>query len=375
MKLNILYCFLIVIGCYSCAATKSEKIEDVTLQIHPNYVPASSLVMPSNIIQLKDDGPQSIIGEIDKIIYWGEDVYIFDDTHDMISCFDSEGQLKASTKKYIGHGKNEYVHLVDVSFDEVDSLLYVLCDTPSEIMVFDKGLNVVSVHSLSLMPLEMCVNSNQILLFSVNHDKGVYEIHTLDKHHLNESPNLLLTSEILVDRIMGLGKNVLSTQGECWIALPFNNCLYKIEDGKIGETYRVLFEDKWFVKRGGKARDFLEENTDKVWTIQNMQRMGALLWFNSNTEDIYCLDIHKGVCHCYSAMVHDAIPFATQLMIPQQGKKDCISFRVFPEFINSYVKKMEKHHLEGKEHDLYVAAKKYQKEKNAMIIDWKTSTP
>lgn len=99
MKLNILYCFLIVIGCYSCAATKSEKIEDVTLQIHPNYVPASSLVMPSNIIQLKDDGPQSIIGEIDKIIYWGEDVYIFDDTHDMISCFDSEGQLKASTKK------------------------------------------------------------------------------------------------------------------------------------------------------------------------------------------------------------------------------------------------------------------------------------
>lgn len=36
---------------------------------------------------------------------------------------------------------------------------------------------------------------------------------------------------------------------------------------------------------------------------------------------------------------------------------------------------MEKHHLEGKEHDLYVAAKKYQKEKNAMIIDWKTSTP
>ncbi len=375
MKLNILYCFLIAIGCYSCAATKSEKIEDVTLQIHPNYVPASSLVIPSNIIQLKDSGPQSIIGEIDKIIYWGEDVYIFDDTHDMISCFDSEGQIKASTKKYIGHGKNEYVHLVDVSFDEVDSLLYVLCDTPSEIMVFDKGLNVVSVHPLSLMPLEMCVNSNHILLFSVNHDKGVYEIHTLDKRHLNESPNLLLTSEILVDRIMGLGKNVLSTQGECWIALPFNNCLYKIEDGKIGETYRVLFEDKWFVERGGKARDFLEENTDKVWTIQNMQRMGASLWFNSNTEDIYCLDIHKGVCHCYSTMVHDAIPFATQLMIPQQGKKDCISFRVFPEFINSYVKKMEKHHSEGKEHDLYVAAKKYQKEKNAMIIDWKTSTP
>ncbi len=375
MKQKILFCFLMAIGCYSCAVVKSEIVEEVTMQIHPNYVPVSTLVKPSDIIQLKDGGPQSIIGEVDKIIYWNEDVYVFDETHDIISCYNPEGQIKASTQKHIGHGKNEYVHLADVSFDEVDSLLYVLCDTPSQIMIFDKELNVVSAHPLSLMPLELCVNSNHILLFSVNHDKGRFEIHTLDKCHLDESPKLLLTSEILVDRIMGMGKNVLSTQGECWIEFPFNDCLYKIEDGKVGETYRIMFEDKWFTGGERKAKDFLEENTDRVWTMQNMQRMGPLLWFNSNTEDIYCLDIQKGICHCYSALVHDSIPFATQLMIPQQGKRDCVSFRIFPAFINSYVKNVEKNHSEEEESDIYVAAKKFQRENNAMIVNWTLNAP
>ena len=149
---------------------------------------------------------------------------------------------------------------------------------------------------------------------------------------------------------------------------------YKAADADHGH-YRIMFEDKWFTGGERKAKDFLEENTDRVWTMQNMQRMGPLLWFNSNTEDIYCLDIQKGICHCYSALVHDSIPFATQLMIPQQGKRDCVSFRIFPAYINSYVKNVEKNHSEEEESDMYVAAKKFQRENNAMIVNWTLNAP
>ena len=46
-----------------------------------------------------------------------------------------------------------------------------------------------------------------------------------------------------------------TTHGECWAALPFDNCLYKIEDGKIAETFRIDFGEKWYSGKKLKTND------------------------------------------------------------------------------------------------------------------------
>jgi len=372
MKTSIFY--LLVLGvllCHSCSVANIGNIRDVTMYVTQDYVPLSTLAQPFEYIQLKDCGPQSIIREADKLVYLKDRVYVFDDTNDVIICYDLQGRLITSTHKYIGHGRNEYVHISDMSFDESDSLLYVLCDTPSAIMVLDAKLNIVSLHPIPLMPLEMCVSSSHILTMSVNHKDEMFEIHTFDKHHLDKQPQLLQTSKVVADRIMGLGRLLHTTHGECWAALPFDNCLYKIEDGKIAETFRIDFGEKWYSGKKLKTNDFLAENMDKVWIIQNMQRSDSLLWFNTNTEELYCLDTKNATCQCYNVIVHDSIPFASQMLIPQQRADNCLSFRIIPSFVNSYAKNIEKQLPRDKENKIYDLCKQFQNDNNALLIQWK----
>lgn len=41
-----------------------------------------------------------------------------------------------------GRGHNEYIRVIDASIDEKDKKLYVHCDAPYQMMIFDLDLNL-----------------------------------------------------------------------------------------------------------------------------------------------------------------------------------------------------------------------------------------
>ena len=275
-----------------------------------------------------------------------------------------------STQKYKGHGRNEYIHLSDMAFDETNGLIYALCDTPSEIIIFDKNLEIRSIHPIDFMPIEMCVDSTHIVFLRSNYNKNCYEILTLEKGHLNEPPIVILNSEIAVKRIMGMGRSLTCTNGECWVSLPFDNCIYNIFKGKVRKKYCINFQEMWYKNDNNKAQQFLKKNSDKVWSIQNVQKCNQYLWFNTNTEGLYCIDTEKEQCLCYDLIVHDSIPYASQLIVPQQGLLNKVSFSIMPSFIYSYIRNFEKDCTQKTENRVYELAKNNIKEKNALVMFW-----
>lgn len=367
---HISFSILIFIGLCSCASSNFEDINNVVLNICEKKVPISNIAHLAHCVQLKDCGNNSIITGTDRVICWEGNIYVFDDANDIITCNDMSGKMLASTQKYKGHGNNEYIHLSDMSFDETTGQIYALCDTPSEIIIFDKNLQIKSVQTIEERPIEMCVDSTHIMLLCRNLKKDNYEVLCLKKGHLDENPEVILSSKIVVNKIMGIGRNLTYSDGECWVSFPFNNCVYKISNGKIDETYCIDFKNRWYKNNNYNTTQFLKENSNNVWSIQNIQKCGQFLWFNSNTEELYCLDTSNNQCYCYNNIIYDTIPYASQLIVPQQGLKNTISFCVMPEFIFPYLKNVEKHHLEEQEGQTYSLAKSNLLEKNAMITFW-----
>ena len=372
MKRNV-YCFystFVFIVLCSCAAAFSNTSTEIALENYEKVKPISELGDTSLMIQLKDCGKLSLITDVDRIICRDSIMYLFDNANDVIVSFDMNGNFLATTEKSKGHGKNEYIHLSDVSLDETTGYLYALCDTPSEIMVFDKDLNIKWIRPIDFMPIEICVDSAKIYLFQLDYHHDNYEILCMDKDKKGKDATVLLSSKIEIKRLMGLGKSLCITDGECWASLPFTNRIYNISKGKIIKEYSVEFQESWYSKGSKNVKQFLEKNNDKVWMIQNFQKNGNDLWFNSNTEGLYCLNIERNKCICYNLVIPDKIPYVSQLIIPQQGFGARICFRVIPQFIYSYLKRIEKKDMEEQEGKAYELAKQNIKEKNAMITLW-----
>ena len=364
-RIIILLSFMLIfLYLYSCTATN-----EVSLQINDKIIPISNIANPFLCVQLKDCGPSSIIADIDRIIYWENKIYVFDDTNDNITCNDISGKMIVSTQKYKGHGKNEYIHMSDMTLDETSGLIYALCDTPSEIIIFDKALNIISVTPIKSKPIEMCMDSKHLILLCRNYSKGEFEILSLPKEKLDADPSVILTSKIVNNRIMSMGRCLSYTSEECWASLPFNNCIYRIKDGDIEEIYKIDFRDNWYKDNGYKAMDFLEINRNHIWGICNIQKCGQFIWFNTNREWLYRFDIKNKICQCYD-IIHDSIPFATQMIIPQQGMQNKLSFYIMPSFVNSYLNNMKKHSIEGQKSQVNELAINNVKEKNALVTFW-----
>lgn len=375
MTMKILHNWLIVLAvvltlCYSCITSTMSNANPVSLHIHNESFPVSNIGNLNLSIQLKDCGNESIIKDVDRIIHNGDRIYVLDEANDVITCIDKNGRLLASTKKYIGHGRKEYIHLSDMALDESTGQIYVLCDTPSEIIIFNQDLMIDSIKKIDFSPIEMCVDTTHIMFVCRNLDDCCYEILTIKKNDLGKKPNLIIQSKIEINRIMGMGKNMTYTEGECWVSLPFNNCIYKIKNGEIADSYSIEFGDNWYKNDRYNMSQFLDVNRDRVWSILNIQKCGRYLWFNSNTEGLYCLDTLYGQCQCYNSLFHDSIPYATQLIIPQQGLKNIISFSVLPSFVLTYLRNVEKSHSENTEDKKYSLAKENQRERNAMLLFW-----
>lgn len=363
--------FVLTLACvYSCDASKQVSYNDVTLRKNEPIVRISNLFTPDKHVQLKDCGASSIISDADRVIFIEDKVFVFDDAADVIVCNDWAGNMLASTMKYKGHGKHEYVQLSDMAYDEESGHIYVLCDTPSEIMVFDTLLNIIDVKQLNCQPTEMCVLNDNLILLCRDYSLDNFEVLSLHKKILDSPPLVILSSPMVNKRVMGMGRCLTVTDDECWVALPFNSSIFRTDGKEIKEEYRIDFGEEWYEdNNSSKPLEFIGKNMERIWSISNIQKCNDYLWFNTNSDLLYCLDTKTKECTSYD-IIHDSIPFASQLIIPQQGMQDKISFHIMSGFIRSYLRN-SKEHKEMQNRQAYILAKGNEREKNALIMTWK----
>lgn len=245
-----------IIALNACATSFMDSANEVAIQYNKKATQMSEISSLSSMVQLKDCGIPSVIKDVDRIFSWKNSLYVFDDTYDIITRNDMNGNLLSSTYKYIGHGRNEYIHLSDVALDETSGLIYALSDTPREIIVFDDNLNIKSIQPIDFTPVEMCIDSTHIMFLCRNYKSNRNEILCLAKNNLKAKPKVIISHKMVVSRIMGYGRCMTFTNRECWASLPFDNCIYKISQGEVNKTYRIDFEENWYKDEGYSPRQF-----------------------------------------------------------------------------------------------------------------------
>ena len=88
-----------------------------------------------------------------------------------IIMYDRNGRFLKSTAKMEGRGHNEYIRVIDASIDEKDKKLYVHCDAPYQMMIFDLDLNLEKIIPMDYYMGEIAIEGNQLYGICYNEPK------------------------------------------------------------------------------------------------------------------------------------------------------------------------------------------------------------
>ena len=246
--------------------------------------------------------------------------------------FDGEGNFLKSTANMVGRGHSEYLRVIDASLDEKDKKLYVHCDAPYQMMVFDFDLNLKEIIHMDYYMGEMVVEGNLIygICYNAPPAKGFCLVSTA-KSRPDTEPDTLLTFQNIVPGRWTFGKSLLSRHDGTYVCFPFDTHIYQFRKGEITETYNMDFGD-----HGLLAHPLPENITPKMfdrynnglhWSIVNMSSSDSLLLFNTNSFELFIMDKEKRLCEGYKEAYNDLSRIHCGRIIPTQGLPEGIVFQ------------------------------------------------
>ena len=195
--------FFLLLMMSSCIDKKAGKEQMVNSPIEVDFVKdglsGSQILQGSRIVSLSSKEDEALIAEMDKLLVGEDRYFVMDRGGNKVIAFTGKGEFVASTAHLVGQGPDNYTRAIDAVIDNVAQKLYVHCDAPYCIMVFDMNLQLLEKISLDYYMREVADDSRYIYGIRVKDasDFG-YELVALDKSNLSASPRVLLDySEVI----------------------------------------------------------------------------------------------------------------------------------------------------------------------------------
>lgn len=198
----------------------------------------SSLTDSIRIIKPASLTPESVINRIDRVLSMNDRIYIVDRAANKLFCFDNNGNFISSTEPIRGHGRMEYVRIMDATVDPQNSLVYIFCDASYKIIKLDADLNALESFSINDMLDEIAVAGN--FLYAIHEGDDSFELRQYRTKDLNGKYNTILKNAEIIHGVRSIGKSMNSDGRCCHVALPFSNMIYKIKDGFIESENLVI---------------------------------------------------------------------------------------------------------------------------------------
>ena len=157
MKSNI-YILIItgIIFVYACKETKTDESNVDVIEIDLNKSKQISYTEWFDSIQIVplETNDQSLIANIDKVIFNGDLIYIFDRKFLNVLIFDNNGKFLKKTSHLRGQGPNEYISITDLDIDEKGNLL-ILDPFSYKIRGYNANLEPTNEYDISkdLLPI------------------------------------------------------------------------------------------------------------------------------------------------------------------------------------------------------------------------------
>lgn len=328
----------------SCMTPMNVMSSNIQVAFKNAELPSSSILTKQSCVKLKSDKQQAMLGRVDRVLCADDRLFVFDRANNKLVSFDYDGNFIRSTMNMVGHAKNEYIHLNDVAIDEIDKQIYLYCDIPYQMLIVDYDLNVKECVPMKELLSEIAVDSEYLYaLYPDLTDGAKYDVRCYRKNNLTGNPIILIRYEKAIPGTRGLGR-LLSKNGDyVYTCLPFDNTIYKIDTGKIIQSWNINLGDRWFDYNKSKSlrgRAFFSANNDTHWCIQNIIASDSEILFNTNQTNVFELSIMSNECVGFSRLVNDSIPFSNSWFIPASGNYD-VAFSIPATQIIGYRKYYE----------------------------------
>ena len=324
-------------------------------------------------VKLDSSKEECIIKHAERVLVSKDMIYIIDRSKNVIMAYDSNGNFVSSTKHYIGRAKNEYMTILDATYDAENDEIYAYADNPSQIMIFDKSLSLHEVVPTGQLIREIAVDNNHVytLFYDITDYNDVkVELRSYDKGQWSDY-NVLLEQNNILNGVGCIGKFMTSNNDCCCLSMPFDNHIYILKNGQIEEAWEIDFDGKWFDFASSKdidPRAFENRNKGKVRCITNICCTDSILMFNTNMYKYYLVSKSTLKGRIYSDMHISDVAFSTPVFTPACGSKGLFIEMVNPARIIDYVKTYEEKGLVFPNEEMRNLYKSFSLDDNPMLI-------
>lgn len=312
---GIAFCLALVSSCIS----NQSLTDNITVTQTKDRLDISSLTDSIRIIKPSSSNPESIINRADRVLSMNDRIYIIDRASNKLFCFDYNGNFISSTEPIIGHGRMEYIRIMDAAVDPSNSMVYICCDAPYKIIKLDADLNALESFSFDDMFDEIAITGD--CLYAIYEGDDSFELRQYNTRDLNGKYNTILKNNEIMHGVRSIGKSMSSDGRFCNVALPFSNKIYKVRENIIESETVIDFGSLWFdyeKSRSFGTNRFLDMNTDKAWIIMNTVVSDSLTLFNTNQAGIASIHANGQASTTFNVINSD-FPFSSSLVYPLGG--------------------------------------------------------
>ena len=325
---------LVFCSCNDLATTRLKecgKNAIVNVAFIDSVLNGSALLESNKILSFSSDNDDALIVDIDRILFADNRTFIIDRRGRNLLAFDAQGNFVASTARLRGDGPQGYLSLMDAAVDNKRKEVYVHCDSPYCILIFDLNLNLKEKVNLDYYMMEIADDENYIygMHWKTSDSKG-FELLALDKKDLKSPPVKIVECSHFVNGIMGMGKCLSSYDNGINVCLPFDNTIWQISNGRIVRSFEMDFGKKHidYLKVGNvSGREFINiYGRNSIWWIKNICGSDDKLMFGSSGLGTFLLDIHTGKCKGYRSFHNDMFLYSTTNTIPVEGMGNAFAY-------------------------------------------------
>ena len=346
--ISILIVLFFIVSVISCSTEKNVTWEVKPIEFVASETSFNDTTFLSNMkmIRLENKGSQSVVNHISKIFEIDNLLCIFDKALNQITVFDSDGQFVKAINR-TGHGRGEYLRLIDVTYDSTNNELLCLAE-PSSIIHYTLDGTYIRTDKLDDFYTDICCDKSYIYLYHSTYADAKtpeYTISCINKSDGSVKELLTFTEEYAP--FCSIGSKMFANGGSIAFARKFDDNIYYVSNGSIDSCFSMkmksyAFPEKKLTKQYDCGELYELCHKEKlIYMITNLVQGKSIFMFSSNLNGIHVAQLSSGLCRDYSYMLVSKYNLPVTLFCPIEGKEYKCCFVLNPSSIMNFRKQYE----------------------------------
>lgn len=260
--------------------------------IESNSFKLSNLIQSYSLLQLETN-EESLLGNINKIVYNDNSIYILDKKYALgIYVFNSlSGEFITKIGRF-GNGPGEYTEIYDFSIDNINQRIYVLCER-KRVITYSLSGDFIEEKTLAFYATAMEYLNNRF--YFINDNMKEDNLFITDRNYKTISSHFPNKQYGVNYRI--LEYPLIKQSNELIYHRFLDNNIYKIDSiGNVNILYHVDFGNKNIpfneIKKlsNNELKQKMSTSRCHIKYIINSKEYSIILYFDNNTP---CLSIYN----------------------------------------------------------------------------------